>query len=87
MKGRGHISRDEFSRRGSSGVDLRWQRPKEHKEFISAKKDELLQWESSSECRKTLENPKKEIGMKERKEVITMVNTKKVNRKRKLRSQ
>jgi len=61
------VSGVSFAGRGSSGVDLRWHHPKEFKELSSEQKDELTQWQSSSEGKKTLDKSKKEAAEKRRK--------------------
>ena len=66
-KGNGQVSGVAFAGRGSSGVDLRWHHPKEYKELTSEQKDELTQWQSSSEGKKILDKSKKEAAEKRRK--------------------
>ena len=66
-KGGAQVSGVSFAGRGNTGVDLRWHHPKEYKELSNEQKDELSQWQSSSEGKKILDKSKKEAAEKRKK--------------------
>ena len=59
-----NVSSITFSGRGNSGVDLRWHTRKEFKALTSEQKDELCQWQSSSEGKKELKTQRKNNSKK-----------------------
>ena len=64
-----NVSSVTFAGRGNTGVDLRWHTRKEFKALTSGQKDDLCEWQSSSEGKKELKSQHKNNSKKRKGDV------------------